>query len=490
MKDFLCKVSMHITDIISTIKEYKPEADTSLLELAYEFACDAHKGQMRKNGEEYIQHCLATAYRLAKIHMDESTIIAGLLHDVLDETRITADELEKNFGKDVAQLVTGVSKLGNIKYRGIERYAEDLRKMFVSIAHDIRIILIKFADRYHNLETLDVLPVDKRYRIAREVLEIYCPIADRLGIWYMKSKLEDLAYPYVYPNEFSKMHGSVSPLLEGKEQYIEDVKDMIEQKLRAQGIVPILFERRVKTLHSIYRKMIKKELSSVEGIYDIVALRVVVSTVADCYATLGIIHQYWRPFPGRIKDYIAQPKPNNYRALHTTVFFEKGEIIELQIQTPEMHAQAKFGIAAHWHYDESQKRSRQITENLDWLQEIVRLWNEKEEAGDESFQSVALDLFKNRIFVFTPKGDVINLSEDATPIDFAYAIHSDIGRRCAGAKINNQLQPLDSTLRSGDVVEILIEKNRKSPSPAWLAFAKTTLARTKIRIQMKETNRL
>jgi len=477
---------MTLSDVVTLIKEYKPEADTSLLELAYEFASEAHKGQMRKNGEEYILHCLATAYRLAKIHMDEATIIAGMLHDVLDETSVSVDELKKNFGPDVTQLVVGVSKLGNLKYRGIERYAEDLRKMFVSIAQDIRIILIKFADRYHNLETLSALPRDKQYRIAREVLEIYCPIADRLGIWYMKSKLEDLAFPYVYVDEFYKLYISSAPLLKGKEEYIEKLKDSVEEKLREHGIHPILFERRVKSLYSVHKKIIKKGLPSIEGIYDIAALRVVVQTVADCYTVLGIIHQYWRPLPKRIKDYIAQPKANNYRALHTTVFCEKGEIVEFQIQTPEMHAQAKFGIAAHWHYDESHKRSRQITKNLDWLQEIVSVWKDKDATADESFSAVTLDLFKNRIFVFTPKGDIINLAEDATSIDFAYAIHSDIGRRCAGAKINNQLQPLSTRLHSGDVVEIMIEKNRKSPSPAWLEFAKTPLARTKIRSQLRD----
>lgn len=481
---------MHLSELIETIKEYKPEADTSLLELAYEFAATAHAGQMRKNGDEYIQHCLQTAYRLAKIHMDEATIIAGLLHDVLDETTVTQKNLEKNFGNDIANLVVGVSKLGNLKYRGIERYAENVRKMFVSIANDIRILLIKFADRYHNLQTLDALPEDKQQRIAREVLEIYCPIADRLGIWYMKSKLEDLAFPYLYREEFNRMHGIVQPRISGKEHYIERLQDSVEKKIRDHGIQSVFFERRVKTLNSIHRKMTKKKLATIEGIYDFVALRIVVSSIADCYSVFGILHQHWRPLPQRIKDYIAQPKVNNYRALHTTVFCEDGEIVEFQIQTPEMHAQAKFGIAAHWNYDESEKRSRQITKNLDWLQEIVRLWKNNEGTAHESFQAITLDLFKNRIFIFTPKGDVINLPEDATPVDFAYAIHSDIGRRCAGTKINNQLQPLDSRLHSGDVVEILIEKNRKSPSPAWLSFAKTALARAKIRVQMKEADRL
>ncbi len=480
---------MHLSDIISTIKEYKPEADTSMLELAYEFAEAAHKGQTRKNGEEFIQHCLATAYRLARIRMDEATVIAGLLHEVLDEGHTSIEVVEKNFGKEVAGLVAGVSRLGNLKYRGIERYAEDLRKMFVSIARDIRIIIIKFADRLHNLETLDALPPDKQYRIAREVIEIYAPIADRLGIWYLKSKLEDLAFPYVYPEEFAKTSELVKPLLVGKEQYLEEVKEIVQKILREQNITVTHIELRVKNLYSVYRKMMKKGSLSIDGIYDFAAMRVVVPSVSDCYAALGIIHHRWKPLPRRIKDYIAQPKPNDYRALHTTVFCEKGEIVEFQIQTQEMHAQAKFGIAAHWNYDESQKVSKQITKNIEWIQETVAQLQETK-STEESFQFLALDIFKNRIFVFTPKGDVINLPEDATPIDFAFAIHSDIGRRCSGVKINNQLQSLDTKLRSGDVVEIIIEKNRKSPSPDWLAFAKTSLARTKIRLQIKETDRL
>lgn len=481
---------MKFDELIRIIKEYKPDADTSMLELAFEFASEKHKGQMRKNGEPLMEHCLATAYRLAKIRMDEAAIIAGLLHEVLDEGSVSMPELEKQFGDEIARLVAGVGMLGNLKYRGIERYAENLRKMFVNMARDIRIILIKFADRYHNLETLSALASDKQYRIAREVMEIYVPIADRLGIWYMKSKLEDLAFPYVYPDDFFRTFVIVNPHRIGQEAYLEDLKTVALQRMKGHGIAPIAIEKRVKSLYSVYRKMLKKGSFSLDGIYDVVAMRIIVSSIADCYAALGAIHQHWKPLPRRIKDYIAQPKPNNYRALHTTVFCEKGEVVEFQIQTAEMRAEAKYGIAAHWSYDEAKKMSRAITKNIEWLQDIVSFWKEENPSGEESLHFLTLDIFKNRIFVFTPKGDVINLPEDATPIDFAFTIHSDIGRKCAGAKINNHLQSLDTKLRSGDVIEIILDKNRRSPSPDWLAYAKTALARTKIRVQLRETERL
>ncbi|MBI2483715.1 bifunctional (p)ppGpp synthetase/guanosine-3',5'-bis(diphosphate) 3'-pyrophosphohydrolase [Candidatus Uhrbacteria bacterium] len=481
---------MEFDEIKSLIKEYKPDADTSMLELAYEFAAEKYKGQVRKNGEPLMEHCLAVAYRLAKIRMDEAAIIGGLLHEVLDEADVSIQELEKQFGDEIARLVAGVSMLGNLKYRGIERYAENLRKMFVDIARDIRIILIKFADRYHNLETLNALSSDKQYRIAREVMEIYVPIADRLGIWYMKSKLEDLAFPYVHPDEFFQTSEIVNPHRIGREAYLENLKTVVLQRLEDHGITLAVIEQRVKSLYSVYRKMLKKGSISLDGIYDVVAMRIIVSSIADCYAALGAIHQHWKPLPRRMKDYIAQPKPNNYRALHTTVFCEKGEVVEFQIQTAEMHAEAKYGIAAHWNYDEARKISRSVTKNIEWLQDIVSLWNEENPGGEESMHVLTLDIFKHRIFVFTPKGDVINLPEDATPIDFAFAIHSDLGRRCAGAKINTQLQSIDTKLRSGDVVEIIFDKNRRSPSPDWLAYAKTALARAKIRSQLRETERL
>jgi len=476
---------IRFSDIAFAVKRYNPRADFDLLQLGYDFAEEAHKGQLRKNGEEYIQHCLGVAQYLTKIKMDETTIIAGLLHDVPDETGVTLLEIQKNFGEDVAFLVEGVSRLGKIKYRGLSRYVENLRKMFVSVTHDIRIILIKFADRINNLETLDVLEPVKQLRIAREVLEVYAPIADRLGIGYFKGELEDRAFKYVYPEEYAKVHELVDPKIHEREKYLESIKRILQKSLKQEGVTPLFVESRVKRLYSTYRKMLKRGSMSLEGIYDLVAMRIIVESVADCYVVLGIIHKHWKPLPAQIKDYIAQPKPNNYRSLHTTVFCEKGEIVEFQIRTLDMQREAEFGIAAHWNYNESGKVSRKVTKNLDWLQEFFSGRNTGALTHEEYLQSLKLDVFQNRIFVFTPKGDVINLPENATPVDFAYHIHSDIGRRCAGARVNDIMTPLETTLKSGDVVEIITEKNRKKPSTDWLKFAKTNIARARIKAQLR-----
>lgn len=473
-------------ELKKAILSYNPKADTTMIQLAYDFAKDAHAGHYRLNGEDYFSHCLGTTRHLVKMQLDDPTIIAGLLHDVPDETPIGIDEIRANFGSDVAFLVSGVSKLGNIKYRGLEKYADNLRKLFVSLASDIRIIFIKFADRLHNLETLDALPPEKQLRIAREVIDIYAPIADRLGIGYIKGQLEDRAFRYVYPEVHAELSSQIAPLLLEKERDLELIRSRIPDELESHGIVPRSIESRVKSLVSAYRKMQKKGATSLEGIYDLLALRVIVQTIGECYAALGIIHQLYRPMPGRIKDYIAQPKPNNYRALHTTVFSEDGKLVEFQFQTHEMHVEAKYGIAAHWHYVESRKRSKKITSQLEWLKEIISL--EEKTAGntDEYLRTIKLDVFKHRIFVLTPKGDVINLPEDANAIDFAYHIHSDIGRRCSGVKINDIMSSLERPLKSGDVVQVIIEKKRKKPSAHWLAIAKTHHARAKIRSQLRE----
>lgn len=476
---------MELSDILHLVERYNPKVDHDMMRLAFEFVSDAHKGQKRKNGEEVIQHLLSVAYYLAKIRMDDATIIAGLLHEIPDETEIDVGDIRKNFGDEVTTLVEGVARLSRLKYRGMERYAENLRKMFVSIAQDIRIILIKFADRIHNLQTLDALPPQKQLRIANEVLEIYAPIANRLGIGYIKSELEDLAFKYVYPEQYVFLRETTEPLLKEKDAYLKNLKSRVEKYLKEAHVENIRIESRVKSLLSIYKKMNRKRQSTVEGLTDLVAVRIIVQTIADCYATLGIIHQYWKPLTGRIKDYIAQPKPNNYRSLHTTVFCDEGEIVEFQIRTSEMDFEAILGIAAHWNYDEANKNSKKIGKNIEWLKEIISLSNSVVN-NDEFVTSLKLDVFQNRIFVFTPKGDVINLPERSTPIDFAYHIHSDIGRKCSGVRVNGILSPLESELKSGDVVEIIIEKNRKKPSIDWISFVKTSLARTHIRIQLRE----
>lgn len=477
---------MEIQTILDLVKKYNPKSDQDMIQLAFEFARDAHKGQYRLNGDEYMQHALGATYHLAKIKMDDATIIAGLLHDVPDETSVSLDEVRKQFGDEVCSLVEGVSRLGKLKYRGMERYAENLRKMFVSIAHDIRIVILKFADRLHNLETLDILPRDKQLRIAHEVLEIYAPIAHRLGIGYIKERLEDCAFKYMYPDEYRTITELAQPKLERKEQYLGRLKDLLHQIFKENGIAPIGMESRVKHFYSIYRKSIKKNTPDLEGIYDLVAMRVIVESIAECYTVLGVLHQYFKPLQGRFKDYIAQPRQNNYRSLHTTVFSEENEIVEFQIRTTPMDYEAKYGIAAHWNYDESNKSSQRITKNLDWLQEILSIQSSTSYSHEEFLQTLNLDIFQNRIFVFTPKGDVINLPDGSTPVDFAYYIHSDIGRKCSGARINDMLASLNTKLNSGDVVYILTERNRKRPNPDWLSFIKTHMAKSRIKAQLRE----
>ncbi len=481
------RYKMTIEELEQSVREYNTSADIDLIRLAYDFAEQAHKGQARKTGEEYIKHPLRTAFYLANLKADQPTIIASLLHEVPDMTDVSFEDIRKNFGEEVGALVEGVSKLGNVKYRGVERYVENLRKMFISIAQDVRIIVIKFAGRIHNLETLYILPPDKQKRIAREVLEIYAPIADRLGIAYLRGELEDRAFPYIYPEEYKKLRAEIDPYLEKKEQYLSTVAQVLKTHLDDAHIPAQSISSRVKRLYSTYQKMIAHGFDSIDGIYDIVAMRVIVSSISDCYAALGVIHQYWRPLPGRIKDYIAQPKLNHYRSLHTTVFCEDGYIVEFQLRTPEMQYEAEAGVAAHWHYTESGKQAkRSSAKNLDWVQEILKLQSGGEGNDEEYLSALRLDIFRNRIFVFTPKGDVINLPEGATPVDFAYQIHSDVGRKCSGSKINDIMVPLDSALKSGDVVEILIEKNRKKPSVDWLKFAKTHLAKSHIKQQLRQ----
>ena len=478
--------NMTIQELEQAVKAYNPQSDAELIRLAFDFAESAHRGQTRKTGEEYITHPLKTAHYLAQMKVDDATIIAALLHEVPDLTDVPLSEIQRNFGVEVATLVEGVSRLGNVKYRGVDRYVENLRKMFVSIAQDTRIILIKFSGRIHNLETLDVLPESKRMRIAREVLEIYAPIADRLGIAFLRGELEDRAFPHVYPEEYERIKTLVEPYLTEKEPYLADVRLILEQYLKDAGVEVVSISSRVKRLFSTYKKIESLGLSTVEGLYDLVAMRVIVPTVADCYAALGVIHQYWKPLKGRIKDYIAQPKPNNYRSLHTTVFCEGGQIVEFQIRTPEMQYEAEVGVAAHWHYTDSNKISKNITpKHLDWVQEILKLQGAAG-TNQEYLKALKLDIFQHRIFVFTPKGDVINLPDGSTPVDFAFHIHSDVGRRCSGARVNDVMVSLDRPLKSGDVVEILIEKNRKMPSIDWLKFAKTHIARSHIKQQLRK----
>lgn len=475
--------------LTSAVKDYSPHSDLKVIKEAFVFANAAHEGQTRASGEPYINHCVETAVTLAKLKLPQDMIVAGLMHDVPEDTEVTLEEIEEKFGANVADMVRGITKLGKIKYRGMERYVENLRKMFVSMASDIRVILIKFADRLHNLSTLDALKPEKRKRVALESLEIYAPIANRLGMGDIQGKLEDLSFRYVYPKEYEWLKSLVKDRYRAKERYLQNIAEKLKAEIEAHEIPILDIHGRTKRLYSLYKKLLKYD-KNLDKIYDLVALRIIVPSVADCYATLGIIHQLWKPMKGRIKDYIAQPKPNGYQSLHTTVYCDDHEMVEIQIRTRQMHDEAEYGIAAHWNYVEEGKESNEIVRaQVNWVKDLVE-WQKKHAMRGKDFmehvEEMKLDVFHARIFVFTPDGDVIDLPEDSTPVDFAYAIHSEIGDRCAAARINNAQAALDAKLYSGDMCEIVTDKNRKSPNPDWLKFVKTHHAKDRIRLATKK----
>lgn len=473
-----------IDHLIAEIQSYRQSSDLEMVRLAYDFAKNAHQGQLRKSGDPYIVHPLTAAYLLAKMKIEVNIIVATLLHDVPEDTPVTLEDIEKNFGSDIASMIRGITKLGKLKYRGVERYIENLRKMFVAMAEDVRVMIIKFADRIHNLMTLDALPEKKRYRIALESLEIYAPIAHRLGMGEFKGMLEDLSFPYIYPKEYNRTKTIRDRILSGEKVYLEKVMSIIRQELKATHIEFFDVHGRRKQLYSLYQKLLKKGWET-EKIYDIIALRIIVPTVGDCYAALGVIHKLWKPLKGRIKDYIAQPKPNGYRSLHTTVFCQEGKIVEFQIRTLEMHREAEFGVAAHWHYDE--KGVRLPMKAVLWAKELAGIQQEILNKLSD-LDELKVDFFQNHIFVFTPQGDVIDLPESATPVDFAYQIHSEIGNKCSQARVNDQVVSLNTPLQNGDVVEIITDKNRKGPSPDWLKFVKTHIARSHIKNGIKKNS--
>lgn len=470
-----------IQDLIEKVKAYDPKADTDMLQLAYDFANNAHSGQLRKSGEPYIFHPLATAHILADMRIDPSIVIAAILHDVPEDTEVTLDEIKKNFGSEIASIVKGITKLGKLKYRGVERYIENLRKMFVAMAEDIRVMIVKFADRIHNLTTLDSLPPPKRYRIALESLEIYGPIANRLGMDEFKGRLEDLSFQYVYPKEFQQTKKVYEDKLAGQMTTAKHVLEVTAKELKSSGIVVTDIRGRNKRLYSYYQKLLRKK--DPDKIYDLIALRIIVPTIADCYAALGLVHKLWKPLKGRIKDFIAQPKPNGYQSLHTTVFTDQGGIVEFQIRTSEMQQEAEYGAAAHWHYDEW--GSRRPNREIKWVQELAEIQRDILNKLSD-LEEIKVDFLQNRIFIFTPKGDVIDLPEGATPVDFAYHIHTDVGDKCNGAIVNEQMTSLDTPLKNGDVIEIIIDKNRKGPSRDWLKFVKTHTAKMHIRNYLKD----
>ena len=479
---------MTIERIMEVIKSKHPDTDTTMLELAYELAEKAHKGQKRMSGEDYIQHPLETAYRLAKMDIGMPTIIAGILHDVPEETKYTLDDIQKDFGKEVANLVHGITKLGTIKYRGLERYAENLRKMFVAMADDVRVVFIKFADRIHNLKTLYALRPVKQQRIAKETLEIYAPIANRLGMTELQNEMEDLAFQYVYPEEYKWVVEISKKKYEERRRDAAKIIKKIRVEIDKNNFKPVDIYGRAKRYYSLYKKLLRKDMD-VDRIYDLVALRIIAKDTDECYRILGLIHSLCKPMTGRVKDYIAQPKPNGYRSLHTTVYYDN-KIIEFQIRTKEMDEEAEWGIAAHWEFKENTGKKVKIPvdpEKLKWIKALMKQSGE-DYNPQEYLEKIKMDFFKNRIFCFTPKGDVLDLPEGATPIDFAYHIHTYIGNHAIGAKINGEIANLTKLLKSGDMVEILIDKKRAKPSQEWLDKVQTNLAREKIRQRLKSTD--
>lgn len=470
-----------IQEIFTQAKDKLSTEDKKLIQKAYDVAYEAHKGQERASGEPYFNHVFETAKNLAIFGLDATTIAAGFLHDVIEDTEVIEDAILEEFGEEIVFLVNGVTKLGKLKYRGRERHVESLRKFFIAVAQDFRVLAIKLADRLHNVQTLEYIRPEKAKRIALETMEIYAPLAYRLGMGRLVGDLQDASFPFAYPEEARMVNDLLKQKKKMNERYLEKVWRTLKTEMALQKIEDIQTHYRVKGRYSLWRKLQRKNMD-IDKIYDIVALRVIVPSVDDCYRVLGIIHSMWRPLPGRIKDYIALPKVNGYQSLHTTIFTGDGGIAEIQIRTQEMHDYAEYGFAAHHMYKNAGKSTEK--HSLAWLRDLQELQN-TEKDGEEFLKNLKNDFFHNRIFVFTPDGDVIDLPEDSSTIDFAYAIHTEIGNQAQSALINGKNSPLKTILYSGDIVEI--KTNKKSvPSSKWLPYVKTTLARKHINSYLKE----
>lgn len=484
-----------LEDVFKNLKVELTPKRRALIQTAYEFAEKAHAGQKRKSGEDYIQHSLGTAVTLAHIGMGSKTIAAGLIHDVPEDTDTTFQEVEKKFGKEIAFIVDGVTKLGKIKLRETkeELYLENLRKMFLAMASDIRVVLIKLADRLYNMETLAALPEDKQKRIALETLEVFVPIANRLGIGELKIKLEDLAFFYLDRENYEKTKKIRDEVFGQRKKYLEKSVQVLKRELLKEGIKVVDIYGRAKSLYRLHQKL-KRHDMDINKIYDLAGIRIIVPEIADCYEALGIVHKKYRPLVGRIKDYISLPKPNGYQSIHTTVFALEGKIVEVQIRTQQMHNEAEFGIAAHWVYSENKKgwtdflfgsKAKVPEEELVWVNQLREWQNEIGKDDQEFLEGLKIDFFKNHIFAFTPHGDVIDLPEEATPIDFAYKVHSQIGNRALGAKADGKMVPLDYKIKNGEMIEIIIAKDEKIPSQDWLRFVRTSLAKSQIKKAQK-----
>jgi len=509
-----------LKDILSKMASVEEE-DRALVTSAYEFAAKAHEGHARRSGEPYITHPAAIAATLAEMGMGAKTIAAGLLHDVIEDTPATAKEVGDAFGEEVLFLVEGVTKLGKVRYYGSDRHNESLRKLFVATSEDIRVVIVKLVDRLHNMQTLDHVSPEKQLRIAQETLEIYAPVAHRLGMGRIRKELEDLAFPYVYPKEHARVGELTKPLMKNALERLEKAQKTLQKKLAENPtFVNFKTHSRVKGTYSLFRKLERKDWD-IDQIHDLIAIRIIVPTVEDCYYALGIVHSLWRPLPRRMKDYIAFPKPNGYQSLHTTVITHDGQIMEIQIRTELMHREAEYGVASHLSYKQKQtggelsstqnrlwvmqlipslfrpisRRIAKVTKTDGptehptdiytrdqvprWIQEIAEAHKASRDTGD-FVHDLRTDFFSHRIFVFTPRGDVVDLPLSATPVDFAYAIHSDIGDHTTGAKVNNKFVQLDTVLHNGDIVEIITGK-KSTPTRRWLEFAKTSLAQRRIR---------
>lgn len=495
MEDFTNPMTLH-DELIASIRRYHPSDDISLIEKAFRTAYDAHKDQKRKSGEPYIIHPICVAIILADLELDKETIAAGLLHDVVEDTILTTDDITREFGSEVALLVDGVTKLGQLSYSSdkVEMQAENLRKMFLAMAKDIRVILIKLADRLHNMRTLQYMKPEKQKEKARETMDIYAPIADRLGISKIKVELDDLSLKYLQPEVYYSLVEKVALKKGERQAFVDGIVNEVSEKIKAEGIQAEIYGR-AKHFFSIYKKMVNQG-KTIDQIYDLFAVRIIVNSVRDCYAVLGVIHELYKPVPGRFKDYIAMPKENMYQSLHTTLIAPNGQPFEIQIRTFEMHRVAEYGIAAHWKYKEAsdgKKASPQREEDkLTWLRQILEWQQESDNREFMSLLKSDLNLFNESVYCFTPAGDVKSLPNGSTPVDFAYSIHSAVGNRMVGARVNGKLVTIDYVIQNGDRIEIITSANSKGPSRDWLKIVKSTQAKNKInqwfKTELKEDN--